>query len=812
MRQDDTLELRSLPVSTGETQDPALESLNPSIAVTCDTRQRRHHRRSAKICQYNADSNGGHAVTNYNQAPSANSEDISLETNELSVPPAFEGSDNSSIGPAQKTTLAASFNDSTITPDTDTYLTPQHEPTWDKNINTSSSTQANMFDPHQVETSTSSSDNDLLWQDPVGALSDDECELVDGEEGEEEESALNLLASPNISKVDPAEAKYLAYREKMKLLGIFLCLNVMFILVIQCAPSIAVQMIFLFYIVASAFPKFLFGSILLGCRPHLRNLNRLNSHDIEASHEGKIWSISAPEPFCSHCSTSCIGLLKCSKCGLDVTLEHPILVTACITVYHEDSSGLAAGVRSFQLAQLNFAPRYCKLVFIIDGRYDRSGKFDALQKDTTTFLLSKLYNIPISYLYSDDDAVVRYKEPNGSTKKSRNIPQPEVFADGVAMYKGLLPKKGMPFVVLLKRLNQGKRHSHQLFFEYMDQGILEKTAHGIMFVDSDVTFSWKGNTRSMLRMYKGLIRRKEIGGTCGEIEVLHWYQNPLTITQYFEYKTNQFLAKTCESWFGMVTCLPGAFCMVKPQAVETILNAYLAATSTIWAKNQLDLGEDRTMTTQLLQTGWETTYEPRAVARTEVPSTLIGLIKQRRRWINSTIVNMVMLLKTVWRPVSFPLFVSLSIELFSSFALPTAILMLVYEIAVSVGMYPPVALALIVLWCLLLLTLSLTSRIEQLEYWFHASTLFGAVITILMVIFAAQNLEGLFTKYWIEVVVMVAWVLFIAAAAVIHHQWFSVLGIVAPLTWLILSPTMYVVIPIYAVCNFDDVTWGTRGG
>jgi Glycosyltransferases, probably involved in cell wall biogenesis len=81
--------------------------------------------------------------------------------------------------------------------------------------------------------------------------------------------------------------------------------------------------------------------------------------------------------------------------------------------------------------------------------------------------------------------------------------------------------------------------------------------------------------------------------------------------------------------------------MVKPQALEQVVNSYLGSATTIWEKNQLDLGEDRTLTTLLIQAGWDTTYVWRAVARTHVPNSLLGFIKQRRRWINSTIVNMV---------------------------------------------------------------------------------------------------------------------------------------------------------------------------
>ena len=90
----------------------------------------------------------------------------------------------------------------------------------------------------------------------------------------------------------------------------------------------------------------------------------------------------------------------------------------------------------------------------------------------------------------------------------------------------------------------------------------------------------------------------------------------------------------------MVTCLPGAFCMIRPQAMEMVLDKYLAGTVSIFDRNKLDLGEDRTLTPRLLQAGWCTTYVSTAVAKKEAPDTLEKIIRQRRRWINRTVVNM----------------------------------------------------------------------------------------------------------------------------------------------------------------------------
>eukprot|EP01105_Mastigella_eilhardi_P026523 TRINITY_DN7720_c0_g1_i1.p1 TRINITY_DN7720_c0_g1~~TRINITY_DN7720_c0_g1_i1.p1 ORF type:complete len:670 (-),score=185.65 TRINITY_DN7720_c0_g1_i1:77-2086(-) len=598
-----------------------------------------------------------------------------------------------------------------------------------------------------------------------------------------------------------------AYKTKMKLFGIFLVANVLFLVIMQLAPSIVVQCIFLLYIVLSALPKFIFGSLIQGFKPkqHLSPPGIQGDVENPNSLQRKVWHISASKFSCPNCKNEeVMGNQFCSLCGAKVYAEHPILVSACITVHHEKSHELDMGVRSFELSDLPFATQYLQLIYIIDGRLDRAGKLDTEQCESARFLLARLHGLVSdpAAVYIGEDGVIMFA-------REHHAHNPTFADDGTAIYRGRTDR-GSPFVVLLKRINAGKRHSHEVFFEYMNRGITQRTAEAVMFVDSDTLFSWHNYRRSLAKLYRSLMKNDRLGGVCGEIEVLHWRSNPVTITQYFEYKSNQFLSKTAENWFGMVTCLPGAFCMVRPQAMEQVLNEYLSQSLTLWQKNQLDLGEDRTLTTLLLQRGWDTGYCVAAVARTDVPRSLVTLVKQRRRWINSTIVNMTVLVSRVHRPLAIPLLISLAIELASSLTLPTAVLMLFFEVGTDSGVLPGVVLGCVVLWSVLLVTLSLTTPPEHLYWLFHGSALVGACVVVLMCVGVVMNAKTFFARFWLELVILIAWVFVIVAAALIHRQWLSVLGVIAPVTWLLMTPVMYVVVPVYAVCNFDDVSWGTR--
>ena len=496
------------------------------------------------------------------------------------------------------------------------------------------------------------------------------------EEEEENDPVMKYIKEKREEKVQEEEMKKReeelvrrfrtsAFRQKMKLFGIALVSNVVFLTFLWVLPGNFVHFIFLGYIVIGALPKFFFGSILMAHKPHVRdkppNKNKgnkkkkqkkqsvssklkkifsqnkkgraskvkskgyvkLKDHESDGDEEeeedemkhlnvrtsdnsdssnssssssseseedeermcadpgpekDRVWNISAPTFKCTGCGSDVMGWEFCRECGKRVDGEHPILVTACCTVHHEDDKGIDGGVRSFETSDLPFRRKYLQLVYIVDGRYSRGGKLDFQQRDTVRFLLSRLYGVPDSAIANGgEDEVVTVTDPETGAL------QPTVLEkDGTAVYRGTMNE--MPFVVLVKRMNCGKRDSHRMFFEYMDErcGVLEKTAVGILFMDSDTVLTWDDGRRDSLKsLYLGLAKRRNIGGACGEIEVQNWTMNPITMMQHFEYKSNQFLAKTAENWFGMVTCLPGAFSMVRPQALEMVLNEYLAESQNV---------------------------------------------------------------------------------------------------------------------------------------------------------------------------------------------------------------------------------------
>ena len=88
------------------------------------------------------------------------------------------------------------------------------------------------------------------------------------------------------------------------------------------------------------------------------------------------------------------------------------------------------------------------------------------------------------------------------------------------------------------------------------------------------------------------------------------------VVQLNVYFTAQAVYKAFEGLFGGVKVLPGAFCLLRYTAVESLMAEYslLPSENDIQAANELELGEDRFMTCLFLEHGWDVLYEPHAKA------------------------------------------------------------------------------------------------------------------------------------------------------------------------------------------------------
>ncbi|KAF9970396.1 Chitin synthase, class 3 [Actinomortierella ambigua] len=283
----------------------------------------------------------------------------------------------------------------------------------------------------------------------------------------------------------------------------------------------------------------------------------------------------------------------------------------------------------------------------------------------------------------------------------------------------------------------------------------------VLMVDADTMV--KGDSLSY--MVTAMQNDHTIMGLCGETMIANKTASWVTMIQVFEYYISHHLGKAFESVFGGVTCLPGCFCMYRIKAPkgnswvpilanpEVIQEYNQNIVMTLHEKNLLLLGEDRYLTTLMLRTfpKRQMVFVPQAQCKTVVPDTFKVLLSQRRRWINSTIHNLLeLVLVTDLCGIAFlsMQFVVL-LELIGTVVLPAAILF-------SVGM----------------ITYAIINQTIELL----------PLIFILTIIGLPAVLIVLTTRQWVYVLWM--------------------------LMYLVSLPIWHFVLPLYSFWHFDDFSWG----
>ncbi|ODH30412.1 hypothetical protein ACO22_03567 [Paracoccidioides brasiliensis] len=253
------------------------------------------------------------------------------------------------------------------------------------------------------------------------------------------------------------------------------------------------------------------------------------------------------------------------------------------------------------------------------------------------------------------------------------------------VYSGLYEVQGhiVPFLVVVKvgkpsevsrPGNRGKRDSQMLLMRFLNRvhynlpmSPLELEIHHqirniigvnptfyefILQVDADTVVAQDAATR----MVAAFLHDTRVIGLCGETGLTNAKSSMITMIQVYEYYISHNLTKAFESLFGSVTCLPGCFTMYRIRSVDTgkplfvsreVVEAYSEIrVDTLHMKNLLHLGEDRYLTTLLLKhhPKYKTKYIFNAHAWTIAPDSWAVFMSQRRRWINSTVHNLIELI------------------------------------------------------------------------------------------------------------------------------------------------------------------------
>ncbi|SGY19437.1 BQ5605_C014g07647 [Microbotryum silenes-dioicae] len=431
-----------------------------------------------------------------------------------------------------------------------------------------------------------------------------------------------------------------------------------------------------------------------------------------------------------------------------------------------------------------------------------------------------------------------------------------------AAERGVVP---VQILFCLKEKNAKKINSHRWFFNAFGP-ILEPNVCILLDVGT------KPGAVSLYKLWKTFDLNSNVGGACGEIvaskgHVMKNLLNPLVAAQNFEYKMSNILDKSLESVFGYITVLPGAFSAYRyialqndPKTGEGPLKEYFKGETLhhdpdadLWTKNMY-LAEDRILCWELVakrNSSWVLSYQRSAFATTDVPDRLADLISQRRRWLNGSFfaslhssVHFGYIYRsdhTFWRKMwlhveliyqSFNMLFTwfglanyyiIFVILTESLADPTFGMTGIHYFNQVVKYY---YIALII--CCFLLALG--NRPAGAVAWYTTIAVSFALITVYMLVAAilitikgvtnAKNeitssggvftLSDIFTNAIFRNIVislLATYGIWLLASLIFldpAHMFTSLVQ------YMLLAPSYINIINVYAFCNVQDVTWGTR--
>ncbi|KAG5357726.1 Chitin synthase 3 [Yarrowia sp. B02] len=416
--------------------------------------------------------------------------------------------------------------------------------------------------------------------------------------------------------------------------------------------------------------------------------------------------------------------------------NYPLAHTMClVTAYSESIDGLRTTLDS--ITTTDYPNSHKLIVIIADGIIKGSGN----DMSTPDICLSMMCDMPIP-----EDQVKPFSYVSTSSGSKRHN-MAKVYSGFYLYDDATVPpekQQRVPVVTIVKcgtpaeaneakPGNRGKRDSQIILMSFLQRvmfdermtelehemfngiwrvtGILPDFYEIILMVDADT----KVFPDSLTHMVAEMVKDPEIMGLCGETKIANKRDSWVTAIQVFEYYISHHQAKAFESVFGGVTCLPGCFSMYRIKApkggdgywVPILANPDIVeryadnVIDTLHKKNLLLLGEDRYLTSLMLKTfpTRKQVFVSKAVCKTIVPDKFSVLLSQRRRWINSTVHNLMelVLVKDLCGVFCISMQFVVFIELVGTLILPAAISFTIYVVIIAIVRKPTPVMSLVLL-------------------------------------------------------------------------------------------------------------------
>lgn len=183
--------------------------------------------------------------------------------------------------------------------------------------------------------------------------------------------------------------------------------------------------------------------------------------------------------------------------------------------------------------------------------------------------------------------------------------------DDTAAIASLFTGKGVK--LLRKQIRGGKASCLNL-------GLKASSGELIVSLDADSTLD-----RDALRKIVAYFEDEQVGAVSGNIKVRNWNKNLLTKLQACEYLLCISIGRRFLAWSNLLTIVSGAFGCIRRRILED---------TGAWDPG---IGDDYNVTLKTRKNRKKIAFARDAIALTNAPETLRGLLVQRRRWNRSFI-------------------------------------------------------------------------------------------------------------------------------------------------------------------------------
>lgn len=358
----------------------------------------------------------------------------------------------------------------------------------------------------------------------------------------------------------------------------------------------------------------------------------------------------------------------------------------------------------------------------------------------------------------------------------------------------------------------------------------------ILTTDADVRFT-PDAVEALLDL---MTRDPSVGAVCARTHPLG--SGPMVWYQVFEYALGHWFQKAAEHVIGSVLCSPGCFSVYRCKAIRDVLPMYASNVEHAFEFLTKDMGEDRWFCTLMVQSGWRIEYCAASENKTHCPEEFDEFYKQRRRWVASTLANMMLLMKE-WATVrKFNHRVSVffllyqAVLLFATLIGPSSVILVVCGGLVYGWNIDTISsLVLQILVCLgFTMICLLTSQKTQLMIAKFLTFIYAVVMTAVVVGVAVQvatdfssdettpaepntttstttmnpNLISKDIHVSTTTIYLASMASIFVLAGILHLQ--ECLYLAHGVWYLLCLPSGYLILLIYSICNITDRSWGTR--